>query len=316
MPVYFAGAMRFVVLKTFCMNETFIAASPVTKDLLEIIKKTSATNSPVLLIGELGCGKKTFAKIIHANCSRKNFPFFYYNCRTSDDIDFVKVSSENGSIFLDEIESLKIEYQEKLLDLIQSKISVKIIASTKENLADFVQKGSFVEELFFRLNVFPVRIPALRVRKEDILPLAENFLVSFSEKYGKKIIGFSEDSKNALVDYSWPGNILELRDIVSRSVLLCRGSMIQNEDLHLVYIQSEPESGQVLLFDDEDKTLKTAVNDFKRRYVVKILDECGWNQTKAGKVLGIQRTYVSRLMNELHIRDKIYKYGEINESTI
>lgn len=287
------------------MNETFIAASPVTKDLLEIIKKTSATNSPVLLIGELGCGKKTFAKIIHANCNRKDFPFFYYDCRSSKDIDFVKVSSECGSIFFDEIESLRIEYQEKLLDLIQSKINVKVIASTSKNLADFVQNGSFAEELFFRLNVFPVRIPALRVRKEDILPLAENFLVSFSAKYGKKIAGFSEESKSALVDYSWPGNILELRDIVSRSVLLCHGPMIQNEDLHLVYIQSEPDSGQVLLFDDEDKTLKTAVNDFKRRYVVKILDECGWNQTKAGKVLGIQRTYVSRLMNELHIRDKI-----------
>lgn len=286
------------------MNGTFIAASPVTKDLLEIIKKTSATNSPVLLIGELGCGKKTFAKIIHQNCNRKEFPVFYYDCRSSENVDFIKVGSEYGSIFFEEIEYLKGEYQKKLLDLIQSKINVKIIASTGENLADFVQKGSFSEELFFRLNVFPVRIPALRVRKEDILPLAESFLASFSVKYGKKIGGFSENSVKALMEYSWPGNILELRDVVSRSVLLCHGNLIQNEDLHLAYVHSEPESGQALLFDDEDKTLKAALNDFKRRYVVKILDECGWNQTKAGKILGIQRTYVSRLMNELHIRDK------------
>ncbi len=286
------------------MNETFIAVSPVTKDLLEIIKKTSATNSPVLLIGELGCGKKTFAGIIHKNCNRKELPFFYYDCRKAENIDFVKVSSEYGSIFLEEIEYLKSEYQKKLLDLIQAKINVKIIASTSENLADFVQKGSFIEELFFRLNVFPVRIPSLRVRKEDILPLAENFLVSFSAKYGKKIEGFSENSVSALKDYSWPGNILELRDVVSRSVLLCRGNLIQNEDLHLSYIHSESETGQALLFDDEDKSLKVALNDFKRHYVAKILEECGWNQTKAGKILGIQRTYVSRLMNELHIRDK------------
>lgn len=286
------------------MNETFIAVSPVTKDLLEIIKKTSATNSPVLLIGEVGCGKKTFAGIIYQNCNRSKFPFFYYDCRKAESIDFVKVSSEYGSIFLEEIEYLKNEYQKKLLDLIQAKINVKIIASTSKNLADFVQKGSFIEELFFRLNVFPVRIPALKVRKEDILPLAENFLVSFSAKYGKKIDGFSENSINALRDYSWPGNILELRDVVSRSVLLCHGNLIQNEDLHLSYIHSESESGQALLFDDEDKSLKVALNDFKRHYVAKILDECGWNQTKAGKILGIQRTYVSRLMNELHIRDK------------
>ncbi len=286
------------------MNGTFIAASPVTKDLLEIIKKTSATNSPVLLIGELGCGKKTFARIIHQNCNRRDFSFFYYDCRSSESVDFVKVGSEYGSIFFEEIEYLKSEYQKKLLDLIQSKSNVKIIASTRENLADFVQKGSFEEELFFRLNVFPVRIPALRVRKEDILPLAENFLGCFSAQYGRKIDGFSENSVKALMDYSWPGNILELKDVVSRSVLLCHGNLIQNEDLHLVYIHSESETGQALLFDDEDKTLKTALNDFKRRYVVKILDECGWNQTKAGKILGIQRTYVSRLMNELHIRDK------------
>lgn len=297
--------MRFVISGSrFFMSETFIAASPVTKDLLEIIKKTSATNSPVLLIGELGSGKKTFAKIIHQNCNRKEFPFFYYDCRKSENIDFIKVSSEYGSIFFEEIEYLKNEYQEKLLDLIQSKINVKIIASTSENLADFVQKGSFIEELFFRLNVFPVRIPSLRVRKEDILPLAENFLVSFSSRYGKKIDGFSENSKNALKDYSWPGNILELRDVVSRSVLLCHENLVQDEDLHLSYVYSVPESGQALLFDDEDKSLKVALNNFKRRYVVKILDECGWNQTKAGKILGIQRTYVSRLMNELHIRDK------------
>lgn len=286
------------------MNETFIVASPVTKDLLEIIKKTSATNSPVLLMGELGCGKKTFAKIIHQNCNRSEFPFFYYDCRKPEDIDFVKVNSECGSIFFEEIGYLKNEYQKKLLDLIQAKTNIKIIAATKENLVDFVQKGIFIEELFFRLNVFPVRIPALRVRKEDIMPLAENFLVYFSEKYGKKIDGFSENSEKALENYFWPGNILELRDVVSRSVLLCRGNLIQNEDLHLAYVQPEPESGQGLLFDDEDKTLKAALNDFKRRYVVKVLDECGWNQTKAGKILGIQRTYVSRLMNELHIRDK------------
>lgn len=298
-------AMRFVIMEAVLfMNETFVAASPVTKDLLEIIRKTSATNSPVLLMGELGCGKKTFARIIHENCSRSELPFFYFDCRTSETIDFEKVCSEYGSIFFDEIGYLKRGCQEKLLDLIQNKINVKIIASTVEDLSDFVQKGSFIEGLFFRLNVFPVRIPALRVRKEDIEPLARNFLSFFSIKYRKKIEGFSENSVKALTDYSWPGNILELRDVVSRSVLLCHGNLIQAEDLHLAYVHSEPESGQGLLFDDEDKSLKTAVNDFKRRYILKILDECGWNQTKTGKILGIQRTYVSRLMNELHIRDK------------
>ena len=112
-------------------------------------------------------------------------PFFYFDCRTSETIDFEKVCSEYGSIFFDEIGYLKRGCQEKLLDLIQNKINVKIIASTVEDLSDFVQKGSFIEGLFFRLNVFPVRIPALRVRKEDIEPLARNFLSFFSIKYRK-----------------------------------------------------------------------------------------------------------------------------------
>lgn len=286
------------------MNETLIAVSPVTRDLLEIIKKTSITSSPVLLSGELGCGKKVFAKLIHQNCNRKDFPFFYYDCRKVENVDLDKVSAEYGTIYFDFIEHLRSDLQKELLELIQNKINVKVIASTQDNLSTYVQKGSFLEDLFFRLNVFPVRIPSLRVRKEDIIPLSEYFLNYFSEKYGKEVSAFSEGAKKALEEYSWPGNILELKDVVSRSILVCRNSMIQTDDLHLVCDQSDSQSELELNFEeDSDKSLKTALNAFKRQYVIKILDDCGWNQTRAGKILGIQRTYVSRLMNELHIRD-------------
>lgn len=287
------------------MNEIAIrAVSPITKDLLEVTKKSALTNSPVLLTGELGVGKKTFAKIIYKNCNRNDLPFFCYECRAESSFDLRKASLENGALYFENVECLQIKAQEQLLDIIKSKINIKIIAGTTENLSDFVQTGKFLEELFFRLNVLPIRIPALRLRKEDIVPIAEDFVIFFSFKYKKNVQNLSDSAKELLLSYYWPGNILELKSVISRSVLVCKSSVIQANDLHISTENSNADENLEFSFDDEDKTLKTALNNFKRRYVIKILDECGWNQTKAGKVLGIQRTYVSRLMNELHIRDK------------
>ena len=282
------------------MSEQFIAVSPATKDLLDICRNAATVSSPVLLTGELGTGKKVFGRYIHNNCAGNLLPLFCYSPRTSPDVDFNKVSMEYGALFIEEVEFLSMAHQKELLDLILQKRGIKIVASTKEDLSVFVQSGRFIEDLFFRLNVFPIRVPPLRVRKEDIVPLAENFLKDFALKYGKIIQGFSTDAVSELQKYWWPGNILELRDVVSRSVLVCRDSVIHKNDLRLfeASIDCEAVNGT-----SEDKSLKTALNEFKRNYVLKILDECAWNQTKAGKMLGIQRTYVSRLMNELHIRD-------------
>lgn len=284
------------------MNETFVAVSPVTKDLLEIVKKTSLNNSPVLFTGDLGVGKKTFGHIIHENCGRKDYPFYDFNCRENEEIDLLKVCSESGTVFFEDIECLSQEKQKLLLEIIQGKNNAKIIASSKENLGLYVQEGKFNEELFFRLNVFPIRVPSLKVRKEDILPLVICFLEKYSKKYGKNVKEFSESASKALEEYGWPGNILELEDVVSRAVLVSNSQQIQVEELHLSVTSCSDMND--LNSDDNDKTLKTALNTFKRKYVIKILDDCNWNQTKAGKILGIQRTYVSRLMNELHIRDE------------
>lgn len=282
------------------MSEQFIAVSPATKDLLDICRNAAAVSSPVLLTGELGTGKKVFGRYIHNNCAGNLLPLFCYSSRTSPDVDFNKVSMEYGALFIEDVEFLSMAHQKELLDLILQKRGIKIVASTKEDLSVFVQSGRFIEDLFFRLNVFPIRVPPLRVRKEDIVPLAEKFLKDFALKYGKIIQGFSTDAVSELQKYWWPGNILELRDVVSRAVLVCRDSVIHKNDLRLfeASIDCEAVNGT-----SEDKSLKTALNEFKRNYVLKILDECAWNQTKAGKMLGIQRTYVSRLMNELHIRD-------------
>lgn len=286
------------------MNEIAIrAVSPITKDLLEITKKSALTNSPVLLTGELGTGKKTFAKIIYKNCNSNDLPFFCYECRSESSINLKNASLENGALYFENVECLPKNLQEQLLNIIKDKVNAKIIAGTTENLSVFVQNGKFLEELFFRLNVLPIRIPSLRLRKEDIVPIAEDFVNFFNFKYKKNVQSFSDAAKQLLLTYYWPGNILELKSVISRSVLVCKDSVIQASDLHISTENPQVENLE-FSFEEEDKNLKTALNDFKRRYVIKILDECGWNQTKAGKILGIQRTYVSRLLNELHIRDK------------
>lgn len=323
----------------------FIAESPVIKDLMNFVKKAAVTNSSVLITGESGVGKEIFAEQIYLNSNRVNKPFVRVNCAALSETlmeselfghekgaytsaDSSKKGrfeiADGGTIFLDEVGELPIHLQPKLLRIIQDKqfervgssesirVDVRIIAATNRNLEDMVRKGLFREDLFFRLNVLPVRIPPLRARVEDILPLAEFFLKKYSVEYGKKFIHFSDSAVEAIKTYSWPGNVRELDNAVARACIMGTEPVIVKNDLQLNLSTSsdsekyEDDASELasVAYNSDDKTLKNALNIFKKAYLIKILEECNWNQTKAGKVLGIQRTYVSRLMNELHIREK------------
>ena len=231
--------------------------------------------------------------------------------------------ADGGTIFLDEVGEIPLQLQPKLLRIIQDKqfekvgssesinVDVRIIAATNRNLEEMVRMGKFREDLFFRLNVLPVRIPPLRARIDDIMPLAVHFLKKYSCEYGKSFTGFSEAAVAAMKMYSWPGNVRELDNAVARACIIGSEPVVQKADLRLVMDDRTEISGSgsfeeladILADPAGDRTLHNAVNSFKRSYLLKILEECNWNQTKAGKVLGIQRTYVSRLMNELHIRE-------------
>ena len=232
-------------------------------------------------------------------------------------------ASDGGTIFLDEIGELSLDLQAKLLRVLQEhkfekvgsnetiSVDVRVVAATNRNLEQMVQDGHFRSDLYYRLNVVPLNIPPLRERKDDIEPLASFFLDRFSRETKKNFTGFSQAALRTLYDYYWPGNVRELENSIERACVLGKPPMVQAEDLRINAIPSAEvtSSGNKEfsdfaseVYDEGDKTLKTAINRFKAAYITKILNETSWNQTEAGKILGIQRTYVSRLLNELNIR--------------
>lgn len=318
---------------------TMIAESPVILDLLSVIEKVAQTNSSVLILGESGVGKELFAEQLHIKSNRSHKPFIRVNCAAlsptileSELFGHVKGAftdavserkgrfevANGGTLFLDEICELPLDLQAKLLRVIQSKtfekvgssdtisVDVRIIAATNRDIEQMVKEGNFRSDLYYRLNVLPLYVPPLRQRKEDIKPLAVFFCKKFSEETKKNFTGFSPEALNALDAYYWPGNVREFENTIERACVLGKPPIICASDLRLYMLEKKEEEIEIDTFDldsdNTDKTLKTAINRFKKAYVTKILEETSWNQTEAGKILGIQRTYVSRLLNELGIR--------------
>ena len=175
-----------------------------------------------------------------------------------------------------------------------------------------VSEGLFRSDLYYRLNVVPLNIPPLRERKDDIQPLASFFLDKFSRETKKNFTGFSNTALRSLYEYYWPGNVRELENSVERACVLGKPPLIQADDLRIspsVFENSCKDNDGSLcsklaseISENSDKSLKTALDKFKAAYLKKIHEETSWNQTEAAKILGIQRTYVSRLLNELNIR--------------
>lgn len=319
---------------------SFVAESPVVKDILDVVKNVAVTNSSVLIIGESGVGKELFAEQVHLNSSRRNAPFIRVSCAAlspslleSELFGHVKGAftdavsnqkgrfemADKGTLFLDEIGELPLDLQAKLLRVIQERrfervgssetisVDVRLIAATNRNLEQMVSDGTFRGDLYYRLNVFPINVPPLRERAEDIKPLSEFFLAKFCKETKKVFSGFSAEAQRALIHYYWPGNIRELENIIERSCILGNPPLIQLKDLHLPSVDSvEPEGNieeiAVQTVNSTDRTLKTAINGFKRDYIRRLLVENNWNQTETARILDVQRTYLTRLLKELNIK--------------
>jgi PAS domain S-box-containing protein len=244
-----------------------IAASQAMKNILSMTQTIAEVDSSVLISGESGTGKEVIAQFIHDCGQRSNHPMVIVNCAALPENlleaelfgyekgSFTGASSkgkiglieaaEGGSLFLDEINSLPLPLQGKLLRAIETKtiqrigsnnshkIDFRIIAATNENLHEMVDKKLFRNDLFYRLNVIPITIPPLRDRKEDIIPLAMFFLKSFCEKYMKTRV-FTEKTIQTMQKYNWPGNVRELKNFVERSVIMTGTDYIEIENVHLV----------------------------------------------------------------------------------
>lgn len=291
----------------------FCGTSRYALQINELIKSVSKNNASVLINGERGTGKKLFAESIHKNRSKNQKDFLVINCRLEPDLvnEFMenlktKLDSESGQVtlFLESIDYLQNEQQQlflKILKLNKEK-AIKVVSSCESDLENKVNQQYFSAELYSLISSIILNFAPLRNRKEDIKFIADYYRNYFVKKSGIKLNGFTDAAIHLMEEYYWPGNVDELINAVQRAFIIGKGEVINSDDLGLN--RSMNISEMINSTDLPDKSLKTAIDEFKKAYVTRILEENGWNQTKTAGILGIQRTYVIRLINELQIRNK------------
>jgi len=292
------------------------------------VEQVAPQDTTVLLLGETGTGKGVIARAIHSRSSRKDRPLITVNCSAlpanlieselfgrekgaftgSHERQMGRFElADNGTLFLDEIGEMPMELQTKLLRVIQDgeferlggpktiKVNVRLIASTNRKLEEEIRKGRFREDLFYRLNVFPITIPPLRQRKEDIPLLVDYFVAKFNKKTGKKIETVSKDTLLALQEYDWPGNVRELESIIERGVITSQGAGLQILDR----FENAPKAGEREVQDCK------ALVDIEREHIIKALEKTGWRiegNKGAAAMLGLNPSTLRGRMRKDGIR--------------
>jgi DNA-binding NtrC family response regulator len=299
--------------------EDIISASDKMKQIFSIINEVSNSQSTVLITGESGTGKELVARAIHRSGSNKDKPFVAVDCAaiaeniaeselfghekgaftdaTSQKIGKFEMAN-GGTLFLDEIGNLSEDIQCKILRVLQEreitrvggtktiKIDTRVLCATNLDIKKAVKEKKFREDLYYRLNVIPLNLPALSERKADIPLLVEHFIEVFNKELGKKVAGVSREAMECLVNYSWPGNVRELKNIVERLVALSKESIITPKGLPVDILLSESEKTE----DYYDKiSLRQARDEFEKSFILKMLEKVNWNQSKAAQLLGIHR---------------------------
>lgn len=311
--------------------ENLIGTSPKFLECISIAKRVAGkSDATVLLLGETGTGKELFARAIHYNSDRAEYPFielntsaiaenlfeselFGYEKGAFTDAKSTKPGllevAENGTVFLDEIGDLNLNLQVKLLRAIENKtikrvggikdikINCRIIAATNQNLDRLVDEKRFRADLYYRLKVISIYLPPLRERKEDIIPLAEFFIKQFNLKYNENKEGLTQKAKQLLLQYSWPGNIRELSNVIERAVLLSENKVISDKEINLgsSEILSSMKKNLIELKVEIDKAKIENVTYDLAREVLKLVDG---NKTQAAKILGISRPSLLKILNE------------------
>jgi len=304
--------------------DNIVGQSPEISAVFELIERVADSDSTILISGESGTGKELVARAIHYNSGRADKLMVPVNCGAipeelleSELFGHVKgaftgaISSRmgrfevaaNGTIFLDEIGDMSPSLQVKILRVLQERafesvgstktveVDVRVIAATNKDLDQAVAQRSFREDLYYRLNVIPIKIPALRQRKSDIPLLIDYFLRQFNEGKRRDVAGFSPDSMDLMMCYQWPGNIRELENLVERLVILKGRGIIEPRDLPERYqLKNASFATEKIVVPTKGLDFNSAVDNFENALIMQALERTGWNRNKAASLLNLNRT--------------------------
>ena len=324
-----------------------IGQSPGILELYSVLDRVADTPTTVLITGESGTGKELVARALHESSSRRDKPFIKVNCAAipkdlmeSELFGYERGAftgavgskpgrfelASGGTLFLDEIGSIPVEMQVKLLRALQEsefervggirtiRVDVRLIAATNSDLKKEIGLGAFREDLYYRLNVVPIRLPALRERALDIPLLVEHFIEKFNARLKKNVLGVEPDALDYLASYAWPGNIRELENVIERALLFCDKSAIGAADIpgeirgHTPPVPQalslSPASGLVAANDGLKEQVKAAMSRLERELIVKALEQTSGNVTHAARLLKISRKGLQLKMKELGLRER------------
>ncbi len=312
-------------------REFIVGPSKMTRDIVDLVQKIAKLSATVLILGESGTGKELLARLIHREAGDPDAPFIAVNLAAiprelAESILFGHERgaftgahrqqlgkfelASNGTLFLDEVGDLRLDLQAKLLRAIQEgeiervggtkpiKTEFRLITATNVDLEKAVKEGRFREDLYYRINVIPIKLPPLRERAEDVPQLAEFFLRRYTHRFRKRINGITESTMSMLKKYWWPGNIRELENLIERLVAVSDKEYISEEDLPLEFhfAQLEPRGVRT------DNLFEDATNTFERNFILRALEKCGWNVTATADYLGIPLSTLKYKMDKLDVR--------------
>jgi DNA-binding NtrC family response regulator len=311
---------------TIPQESSLIMKDPLMTHILSLVQTAAPTEAPVLITGESGTGKELIANTIHSLSKRETGPFLKINCASIPD---TLLESEmfgyergaftdaketkkglfelayGGTIFLDEIGNMSLQMQAKMLRVLQDgkfirlggthfiSANSRIIAATNLDLNEAIKTKTFREDLYYRLAVINIHVPPLRDRKQDILPLAEHFLLYFSSVYGKKIKDFSPSVKSILLQHSWPGNVRELKNFIERAVIFTQGEQIEMDVV--------PDQYRNLVENQEKDTLSKRIEDTARDIILEALSQTNGVKQDAARLLCIDRKTLYNRMKKLNL---------------
>ncbi len=325
-----------------------IGQSPSLLDLYAVLDRVADTPTTVLVTGESGTGKELVARALHENSSRHDKPFIKVNCAAiprdlmeSELFGYERGAftgavgskpgrfelASGGTLFLDEIGSIPVEMQVKLLRALQEsefervggvktiRVDVRLVAATNTDLKKEIAAGGFREDLYYRLNVVPMRLPPLRERREDIPLLVSHFVRKFDARLRKNVTGIEPEALDLLLNHPWPGNIRELENVIERAVLFCDGEQLRPADLpNELHRTPEPPSAapatrqpapaSPAASDGLKEQVKAAMSRLERELIVKALEQTSGNVTHAARLLKISRKGLQLKMKELGLRER------------